>query len=187
MSRLTSSIFLLFSLSLGFYVAVWLVPSTSLPTETESTLLTPDYTATDIDTFVYSQQGKLAHHVSARAAEHYTELDTILFQGPSFSFYPEQGGPWLMSATEGSLSGDNIVQLERSVVVTTPAADEFVQRIHTDFLAFDLTEQVALSDKNVTIEGADFVISSQGLRANFHSRQFELSHHVQTRYFPPIQ
>lgn len=184
MNRLSLSIFLLFALALGLYVAVWLAPNDRLETAIDTPLMTPDYIATDITTYVYDSAGRLAHEVYAAQAEHYAELDTVLFKRPSYSIYPEEGGPWLMNAEEGSLSGDNMIQLERTVVVTTPSVQEFVQRITTEFLAFDLTERIALSDKMVTIEGMDYVIQSRGLRANLNNRQFELKHHVQTRYFP---
>lgn len=184
MNRLTLSIAGLFTLAASFYIYVWLTPEPAPSMLGDADTLVPDYVTTDITTYVYDARGKLAHEVYAAQADYFTRMDLVLFQRPSYQLYTEEGNTWLMQAHAGRLMGNDVIELIDDVIVSSSSKDEFIQRITTEFLALDLTERLALSDKLVVIEGEDYIIQGIGVRADLDHRQFELKEHVQTRYYP---
>ena len=59
-----------------------------------------------------------------------------------------------------------------------------MQRVETDYLEIDLDKQSMVSEAHVEISGPDFLIQSNGLKADLLNKTYELNQHVQTTYQP---
>ena len=185
MNRLGLSISALFVLALLMYLPTFMEES---PTDQQSVkvdALRPAYLANNLTTTMYDTDGKLNHEVFATTMEHYDLLGFVLFQNPMYTVYVgENESPWQVTAKEGTLYDNNLIQLETDVVITNMSDDDFVQTIKTEFIEIDLNKKTMSSDQPVVIIGGQYVINSNGFNADLHTRQYELIDHVQTTYKP---
>lgn len=185
MNRLGISISGLFVLALLLYIPTWMEESPEATDNAQVNALTPAYLASNLTTAMYDKDGKLNHKVFATGMEHYDLLGFVLFQNPQYTVYVDDSqSPWQVTAKEGTLYDNNLIQLESDVVITNLSEDDFVQTIKTDFIEIDLERKTMTSDQPVIIMGAQYVINSNGFNANLRTRQYELIDHVQTSFAP---
>lgn len=185
MNRLGLSISALFVLALLMYLPTWMSQEPEQAVKTRDDALTPSYRAKNLTTTLYNADGKLDQKVFARAMEHYDQLGFVLFQQPQYTVYVDNDEPpWEVTAQEGTLYDNNLIQLDSDVVIKSLKQDDFVNSIATEFMEINLDTKVMTSDQPVLIRGADFVINSNGFNANLNTRQYELIDHVQTIYSP---
>ncbi|QJR80245.1 LPS export ABC transporter periplasmic protein LptC [Alteromonas pelagimontana] len=185
MSRLGISIAALFVMALLMYLPVWLAE----PDETQRSkgldALRPAYLAKNLTTTLYDENGKLNHQVFAKSMEHYDLLGFVLFEEPEYTVYVEENAPpWQVTANEGTLYNNNLIQLESDVIIKSLSQEDFVQTITTDFIKINLEAKTMASDQPVEIHGVEYVINSNGFKANLQTRKYELIDHVQTIYSP---
>ncbi len=185
MSRLGISIASLFMLVLLVYMPVWMSETDSTTGQPEEDVLKPAYTAKNITTTLYDDTGSLNHRVFAETMEHYDQLSFVLFQKPEYTVYLEQGEtPWQVTANEGTLYNNNLIELESKVRVRNLQSNEFVRTIETDFIKINLDDKTLFSDQPVVIRGTEFVVNSNGIKGDLSSQQYELIDHVQTSFSP---
>ena len=143
----------------------------------------PNYQARNMNSRLYDKNGDINHEVFAVNMEHYDMLGFTLFQEPLYTIYTEKSEqPWRISALEGTLYDDNRIELEQKVTIRSLNPGDFVQSIETSFIEVDLTNKTMSSDQVVTVHGVDFIITSNGFKANLLTRNIELINHVQTVY-----
>ena len=92
--------------------------------------------------------------------------------------------PWEVTATEGTLYNNELIQLENNVVIENQSVDDFVRTIRTAFIEINLYTKQMTSDQPVEIRGLQYVINSNGFNANLRTQEYELIDHVQTIYSP---
>ena len=185
MNRLGISISALFVLALLMYMPVWMAEDDSEKAKTGSDSLRPAYKAKNLTTTLYNQQGKRNHEVFATSMEHYDQLGFVLFSEPMYTVFVEEGSPpWQVTAEEGTLYNNDLIQLENQVVIKSQNSGEFIQTITTDFIKVNLNDKTMTSDQPVEIRGAETVIESHGFNANLRTQKYELIDHVQTTYSP---
>lgn len=183
MSRLGLTIAALFTLVLLVYLPVWLAEPPGLPDGATSDALKPAYTAKNLTTTLYDAQGKLNHRVFATSMEHYDQLGFVLFGKPQYTVYMDSGeSPWQVTAKEGTLYNNNLIELEADVIVKSLQPNEYVSRITTDFIRINLEDKTLSSNQPVAIHGVEFTVKSNGITGDLRTQEYELIDHVQTVY-----
>jgi len=184
-NRLGLSISALFTLALLMYLPTWMKEEPTLARDKSLDALQPAYTAKNITTTLYDKDGALNHKVFARAMEHYDQLGFVLFQQPRYTLYSDNAkAPWEVTAVEGTLYNNELIQLENNVLIENQSQDDFVRTIQTAFIEINLNSKQMASDEPVEIRGLQYVINSNGFNANLRTQEYELIDHVQTIYSP---
>lgn len=183
--RLGISISALFILASLMYLPTWMEEEPTLKRDQSLDALKPAYKAKNLTTTLYSQEGQLNHKVFAKSMEHYDQLGFVLFQKPRYTLYSENAqAPWEVTASEGTLYDNELIQLEKNVMIENQSEDDFVKTIRTAFIEINLDSKEMTSDQPVEIRGLQYVINSNGFNANLRTQKYELIDHVQTIYSP---
>ena len=184
-NRLGLSISALFILALLMYIPSWMEEPPVEQSKQELDALKPAYKAKNLTTTLYNQDGQLNHKVFAQSMEHYDQLGFVLFQKPRYTLYTDNASsPWVVTAQEGALYRNELIQLENNVVIENQTADDFVKSITTEYIQINLDTKQMTSDQMVEILGTQYVIQSNGFNANLRTQEYELIDHVQTTYSP---
>ncbi|GMM69210.1 hypothetical protein MTsDn1_25050 [Alteromonas sp. MTD1] len=184
-NRLGVSISALFILAMLMYLPTWMEDEPEVTGSQQSDALKPAYKAKNLTTTLYNQEGRLNHKVFATSMEHYDQLGFVLFQQPKYTLYTESNSsPWVVSAVEGTLYNNELIQLENNVVIENQTGDDFVKTITTQYIQINLDNKQMTSDQTVEILGSQYVIQSNGFNANLRTQEYELIDHVQTTYSP---
>ena len=184
-NRLGLSISALFILALLMYVPTWMEEQPETQGSSQNDALKPAYKAKNLTTTLYNQDGELNHKVFAESMEHYDQLGFVLFQQPKYTLYTESAtSPWVVTAQEGTLYNNELIQLEDSVVIENKTSDDFVKSLSTEYIQINLDTKQMTSDQPVEILGTQYLILSNGFNANLRTQEYELLDHVQTTYSP---
>ncbi|MDC8830066.1 LPS export ABC transporter periplasmic protein LptC [Alteromonas gilva] len=185
MSRLGLIIAGLFILAASLYLPTFLTEEPVVLPDQDVLALSPTYKARNLTTTLFNEEGLRIHQVFSSSMENYEQLGFILFQKPQYTVYQDADEPpWQVVAAEGTLYDNNVIQLEKNVDIVSQNPADFVQRVTTDYLEIDLDTQTMVSEASVEISGPNFIILSNGLRANLKHKTYELNDHVQTTYQP---
>ena len=183
--RLGFSISALFVLALLMYIPTWMADEPKLQRDQSLDALKPAYTAKNLTTTLYNLDGQLNHKVFASSMEHFDQLGFVLFQQPRYTLYSDNAkAPWEVTASEGTLYNNELIQLENDVIIENQSVDDFVKTIRTEFIEINLDTKQMTSDQPVEIRGSQYVINSNGFNANLRTQKYELIDHVQTTYSP---
>jgi len=184
-NRLGLSISALFILAMLMYIPTWMEEQPETQGNRENDALKPAYKAKNLTTTLYNQDGELNHKVFAESMEHYDQLGFVLFQQPKYTLYTENASsPWVVTADEGTLYNNELIQLENQVNIENQTGDDFVKSISTEYIQINLETKQMTSDQPVEILGTQYVILSNGFNANLRTQEYELLDHVQTTYSP---
>jgi lipopolysaccharide export system protein LptC len=184
-NRLGLSISGLFILALLMYLPTWMETPPEVRGNGELDALKPAYKAKNLTTTLYNQEGRLNHKVFAESMEHYDQLGFVLFQKPRYTLYTDNAtSPWVVTAAEGTLYNNELIQLENNVLIENQTSDDFVKTITTQYIQINLDNKQMTSDQAVEILGKQYVIQSNGFNANLRTQEYELIDHVQTIYSP---
>lgn len=185
MNRLELSIGALFLAALLIYIPVWIKQGEELQTSPDTDALNAAYQAKNLTTKLYDKAGNLSHQVFAEQMQHFDLLGFILFEKPKYTLYPKGGeASWQLTAKEGTLYDNEVLQLENDVNIHSLLPDEFVQTVQTEFIEVLLNEQTVRSDEAVTISGSHYTIKGNGFTADLQKQNYELQNHVETIYSP---
>ncbi len=185
LNRLGLSISALFVLALLLYLPVWMEEEPETQERQNIDALQPAYKARNLTTTFYDENGNRNHQIFATSMEHYDELGFVLFQQPEYTVYLEQQtSSWQVTAKEGTLYNNDLIQLDSDVVIKSLNEDAFVSTISTEFIEINLDTQKMVSDQPVVIRGTPYTINSNGFKADLETQEYELIDHVQTIYSP---
>lgn len=190
MNRVYLSIGLLFCIVLILYVNFISPKDTKVQADDTPEAWDPNYQARNMKSVFYAETGSVNHEVFANVMEHYEMLGFTLFEQPEYTiFTDETDSPWQINANEGTLYGDERIELEQNVLIRSLNQRDFVQVISTSYVEIDLIKKTAQSNQPVQIRGEDYVISGNGFKVNLLTRKLELIDHVETIYqqSPPGQ
>tara|TARA_A200000113_G_scaffold125177_1_gene112673 strand:- start:209 stop:787 length:579 start_codon:yes stop_codon:yes gene_type:complete len=184
-NRLGVSISALFSLAVLMYLPTWMEEPEKDVRQQQSDALKPSYKAKNLATTLYNQDGMLNHKVFAESMEHYDQLGFVFFQQPRYTLYTDNANaPWVVTAKEGTLYNNELIQLEKAVTIENKTDNDFVKNITTEYIQINLENKQMTSDQPVKILGAQYVILSNGFNADLRKQEYELLDHVQTTYSP---
>ncbi|MDP5040560.1 MAG: LPS export ABC transporter periplasmic protein LptC, partial [Paraglaciecola sp.] len=133
---------------------------------------------------VYNKEGEITHQVYAEKMEHFDLLGFTLFKRPQYTLFSQSGTPWKISANEGTLYDDQRLQFETDVEISGRDKDNLMQRVNSQFVEVNLSDKTMHSDQYVNISGPNYVINSNGFKANLETQQYELFDHVKTVFQP---
>ena len=188
MNRLGLSIGSLFIAALLLYLPSWMDETDEQQIAPGMDALDPTYQAKNLTTKLYDASGNLSHQVFATEMQHFDQLGFVVFTQPLYTLYSkDNSAPWQLTAEEGTLYDNQVIQLENNVTITSLDKDEYVQTIQTEFINVELEKQTMQSDQEVILSGARYTITSIGFSADLRSEYYELQNHVKTVYSPVIK
>ena len=167
------------------YIPTWMEEEPVLTSSEGLDALKPAYKAKNLTTTLYNSEGQLNHKVFASSMEHYDQLGFVSFEQPSYTLYSSDAdSPWVVTALEGTLYNNELIQLENKVNIENQSQDDFVKTITTEYIQINLDSKQMTSDQPVEIRGMQYVIQSNGFNANLRTQKYELIDHVHTTYSP---
>lgn len=184
MSRLTLAISALFLLALGLSIPNWLNEEEVVPTAQTEEAWVPNYQALTMLSTLYDEDGKISHQVYAEKMEHFELLGFTLFKQPKYTLFTDKAAPWNITANEGTLYDDQRLQFETDVEISGLDDNNQAQNVSSQFVEINLSDKSMSSDQYVNISGANYVINSNGFKANLETQQYELFDHVKTVFQP---
>jgi len=163
-----------------FWNPFWSVTTEEAPTIRSKNL--PDFTALDMTLRQYDEQGFLSASVNAEKMEHYRDATTTFIK-PSYIIYPKQGDArWKIDAEIGIFDQEHRVLLKNNVTISALDPEEKIREIKIAYLELNLSTMLIDSDALVEIAGKQFLITGQGLKADFNQQYFELLKDIQAVY-----
>jgi len=136
----------------------------------------PDYIVEGLSARRMDQLGRLKHTLLARKMTHYPDNDTTLLLEPKFVTYTEGRAPVTVTSREARVSGNgDHVYFEKQVrVVRAPQANESELIVETDYLHVVPDDNLAETDRPVTIRNAAIALAASGLELNSETRVLKL-------------
>ena len=144
----------------------------------------PDYIVEKLSAVSMNEQGAAAYTLSAARMLHYPDDDSTILASPSFVSYATAKSPVTITASEAVVSsnGDH-VYFQDDVRVTRAAhgtSSELVVR--TDFLHVIPDQNIARTDRTVTITDAATTVTAVGFEINNETRIMKLESRVRGTY-----
>lgn len=149
--------------------------------------LVPNYQAVNLNSRFFNKNGTLSHQVVADKMEHYQSLGFTLFENPVYTIFLDDGQPWQVTASEGTLYENDRIQLEVNVRIRNLRSQEYIKEITTEYIEIDLKDKILRSDQIVTISGLNYAVRSVGMLGNLVTQQYELKEHVRTEFTPQFE
>lgn len=184
MNRIGWSIAIIFTAVAILYLPILFEDEELLELDNNNLSVVPNYQAINLNSMLYDKEGKLSHQVVADKMEHYEDLGFAVFDNPVYTLYLDDGEPWQVTATEGTLSDNNSIELEKNVKIVNLRSEEYVKQITTEYIKINLQDKTLFSDQLVEISGTDYRVKSIGLNGDLTTQQYELTQHVQTQFNP---
>lgn len=185
MSRVAWAIILLFVLGIGLYWQVQFKKATQESANIGQSSQ-PDFTAKQLKSVSFNEQGKVENRVYAERMEHFSAQDITNFTKPVYLLYPEDGlSHWRIQAKTGTLDKaiDRVV-LQDNVIIDAIEPNESIQQLTTSYVELDLKTMIMTSDRMIHVNGQNFTTTGKGLYADLNAHTVELLHHVTGNYDP---
>lgn len=144
----------------------------------------PDYYLVNTNTRLYDKQGILDSTITSERTEHKPKNDSALLREPRLQLYTEGMPDWHISAQSGELldRGNEVVLNQRVVVLS---ADQQTS-LKTPQLRIFPNQQLAKTDKPVTLLNTNGFTRSIGLEADFKQKTIVLLSDVKGQYKPEV-
>jgi lipopolysaccharide export system protein LptC len=126
--------------------------------------------------------------MNAAKMQHFPDDDSTALEAPRLTLLAEDSPPLLATAESGSISrrGDEMTLQGGVVVVRGAGAKEDQLMLQTEFLKIVPDQNLASSDRAVTITEANTTVNATGLELNNKSRTIKLLSRVRSEYVPPV-
>jgi len=148
----------------------------------------PDFIVDKLSAVMLSPAGTPSYTLSAQKMTHFPEGDTTLLAAPKFVSYGAVKAPVTITAKEAVVSANGQhVYFQDDVRVTRAAhgtASELVVR--TAFLHVIPDDNLARTDRTVTISDASTTVTAEGLELNNETRVIKLLSNVRGTYDPSL-
>ena len=160
------------------------------PSEETPQQLRPDFTAENLVSQIFDEQGRLTHRIQASQMAHYSQRKLTELQNPIYATYLNSAGSedvaelWQVTALEGQVYDDEKLELINQVEVTNLTEIGYIRHIELANLTINLIDKTMTSESPVVISGPQFTIRGIGLTINIETQQLELMKHVETIYYP---
>lgn len=183
MSKLYGFAAVVLLISIAIYGTLQWRDSQVIDDDGGSSELAPDFTASQLNSDIYSELGTLSHKISAKTMEHYASTNVTKFTQPFYTLYPKNSTPpWNVSADKATLYNNSRVVLNNRVVLKATENNSLIQEIHCKYLELDLKTNIISSDQTILILGKNFTMYGSGLIIDLNTTQMTLTEHVQTIY-----
>ena len=148
----------------------------------------PEYIGNKMQTIVYSPAGNKQYVAISDKVEYYQYDGHTEFQSPLVYLFDienekiQQLESWHISAEKARLTKDNMLYLEKNVLVNSLLPQSKLQRIETESAVINLTTQDIYSDQQVKINGLNFTSTGLKLTGNLQQQVANLKEQVKTYY-----
>ena len=153
----------------------------------------PEYIGTQMETVVFSPEGKKQYSAQAAKVEYYETDGRAEFTAPVVYLFdlpldngtsPEaqEAQNWRLVADYAKLTREKMLQLNGHVVATSLDPSSRLQRVETDAALVNLTTQDITSDHAAKIIGQNFNSTGQKLVGNLKQQIATLKEQVKTIY-----
>lgn len=145
----------------------------------------PDFIITDLTVRQFNLDGSLKHALSAKNMLHYADDDSTQVTDPALIFYAH-AQPTRLSAHQAKVSKDGKeVRLSEDVRMVRDASAGSPELVvtTTELLVYP-DDEIARSDKPVTIAQGRSVVSGTGIEANNQEHLFKLLGRVHGSIYP---
>ncbi len=185
--RLTTALPLIFAGALAI-LTFWLDRMAQPPdgAGTGASRHDPDYIVDGLSAVRMNEAGTARYTLFAVKMVHYPDDDTTLLTTPKFVSYGSAKSPVTITANQAVVSsnGDH-VYFQDDVRVTRAAYGESSELVmRTPFLHVVPDENLALTDRTVTITDAATTVTAEGLEMNNETRVIKLLSNVRGSYDP---
>lgn len=153
-----------------------------------STRHDPDSIVENFSAVKLNKQGTPYFIMSAAKMLHYPDDDSTALEAPRLTLLAEDSPPLLATAESGSISkkGDEMF-LQGGVEVLREAGVKQDQlKLQTEFLNIIPDQDLASSDRAVTLTEAHTTVNAIGLELNNKTRTIKLLSKVRSEYVPPL-
>ncbi|MGL6519182.1 LPS export ABC transporter periplasmic protein LptC [Aeromonas caviae] len=157
-----------------------LVPEPTTKTEN----FQPDFTARELVTTRFNEQGKRTERLESEYAEYYQVLEQATFTKPVVYMFDDKGAAeWKLTAETGVLNTDDNVILREKVHLDGLLPASFISTLDTSYLELDLVTQGMRSNQHISIVGQEFQTEGVGLKGHLERKYFELLDKGHATYF----
>jgi len=130
----------------------------------------------------FDENGKHTQTFRSPRVTRYTMSGETVMTTPELQLLTRDGDRWNGVAHEGTLVGDNEVELRGNVVITNP--DQAIQ-LKTEQLRYLTDRQEVTSDVAVIVHKGSDTTQAIGARADLNRNRIELLHRVEGNYVQP--
>lgn len=182
MSRQNLGILLLFICSLVLWR--WFYQSQDEQENHAQAIFQPNFTARGLTTIHYDSAGQLKERLESRYAEHYDQLEMTELEQPIITVNDEQGRPnWRITGEKGVINqGDNAI-LRTQVKIDNLQPGSTVERIRTEYLELDLTNQQVRTNLKVEMDGPEFHNQGVGFKGQLKQKTYQLLSNSHAVYY----
>lgn len=147
----------------------------------------PDYVVEGLAAARMAPNGRVKHTLSAEKMVHYPDDDSTHLQSPRFVSYAAAQSPVTITASEALVSkeGENIYFHNNVRVTRAPYANKSELVVRTSFLHVIPDDNIARTDRAVTISDANTIVNAVGLELNSETRILKLLSRVKGTYHEP--
>jgi lipopolysaccharide export system protein LptC len=147
----------------------------------------PDYVVDGLSAVRMAPDGSVKHSLFAERMVHYPDDDTTHLRLPRFVSYATAQAPVTITAREALVSreGENIYFHDDVIVTRAPYADRSELRMRTSYLHVIPDENIAKTDRAVTITDANTTVQAVGLELNSETQVLRLLSRVKGTYHDP--
>ena len=146
----------------------------------------PDYIVEKLSAVSMGSTGAASYTLTAARMVHYPDDDTTILSSPKFVSYSTAKSPVTIIASEAVVSGNGQhVYFQQDVVVTRAAYGGSSElNVRTDFLHVVPDQNIARTDRTVTITDAATTVTAVGFELNNETRIIKLLSRVRGTYDP---
>jgi lipopolysaccharide export system protein LptC len=144
----------------------------------------PDYIVDGLSAVRMDEQGRVKHTLRAQRMTHFPDDDVTVLVQPRFVTYGEGRAPVTVTSRDAHMSGNGEnVYFENDVrVVRAPVANQSELTLETSYLHVIPDDNIARTDRPVTIRNATAVVNASGLELNSETRVLKLQGRVKAIY-----
>ena len=146
----------------------------------------PDYIVEKLSAVSMNEKGAAAYTLSAVKMMHYPDDDATILTSPRFVSYGTAKSPVTVTASEAVVSSNGQHVYFQDDVTVTRAAHEALSElvVRTDFLHVIPDQNIAKTDRTVTITDASTTVTAVGFEINSETRIMKLQSRVRGTYDP---
>jgi lipopolysaccharide export system protein LptC len=146
----------------------------------------PDYIVDGLSATEMDPQGRVKHTLRAKRMTHYPDDDVTTLEEPRLVTYSQGRAPVSVSSRDAHMSANGEdVYFENDVrVVRAPAGNQGELVVETAYLHVIPDDNIAKTDRPVTIRNAMGVVHASGLELNSETRVLNLQGRVKGTYRP---
>ncbi len=146
----------------------------------------PDAIVDNFSAVTLNDQGTPRFIIAAKRMLHYSDDDSTALEVPHFTYLSDDRPSIHAIAKRGIISskGDEIFLLDGVEVLREASASQNELRIHTEYLHLVPDQELADSNRTVTITEANNTVQAAGLELDNRARTLKLRDRVKSEYVP---